>query len=236
MAALNAKKVPKTGGKGGNFVEQEALEGSFEARVVCLLDLGLQPQRPYKGQDKPPKHEIRITYELCDEFMVDENGEEQTDKPRWFSEDIPFSSLDADLAKSTKRYKAIDPQDTNDGDFTGLIGMPCIVVLDTYESKVGGLRSKVIDVTKINPKKAAKLPELVNPPQLFLLDEPDLEVFNKQPEFIREKITSNLEFKGSLLDKMLNGEGSPEPKGKASKPAKPQEPVADEDDDEEDVW
>lgn len=202
--ALNAKKVKNTGGS--NRVAQEALEaGTYEARVVCVVDLGLQPQRPYQGQEKPPAHCIRLTYELSDEFMVDENGEEQEDKPRWISEDFPLRSLDSDLAKSTKRYNAIDPDDESDGDFTLLVGKACMVTINQYEGK-NGTGNGVSNVAAITKKKAAKLPELVNPTQVFVLDEPNLEVFNAFPDWLREKIQGNLEYKGSALEKALKGD------------------------------
>ena len=73
MAGLNANKLPKAGS--GGMKTQDAIDaGTYPARVVSILDLGLQPQRPYQGQDKPPKHEIRATYELVDEFCVGDDG------------------------------------------------------------------------------------------------------------------------------------------------------------------
>jgi hypothetical protein len=193
--ALNAKKIKHQGGTGGN--KQEPLEvGTYEARVVCVLDMGLQAQRPYQGQDKPPAYSIRLTYELCDEFMLDEDGNEMEDKPRWISEEFPLRSLESDLAKSTKRYNAIDPKDESDGDFTKLIGKACMVTVGQYEGKNGA---------SITAKKAAKLPELINPPQVFLLDEPNLEVFNALPDWLKDKIKDNLEYKGSALEKALKG-------------------------------
>lgn len=224
--SLNAKKAPKPQG-GGNRVEQEPLEiGAVEGRVVGVCDLGLQPQKPYNGKEKPPKHKIRLTYEICDEFMLDEDGNEMEDKPRWLSEDINFSSLESDLGTSTKRYRAIDPNDESDGDFTKLVGKPCMVVVGQYTSKKDGkVKNDVSDVTSITAKKAAKLPKLVNEPQVFLLDDPDLDVFNKYPEWLQDKIKGNLEFEGSVLEALLNGDEKPK--------AKPE--VTDEEEDEPNV-
>ena len=60
MSGLNAKKAPKPQSN-SNRVIQELMEvGTEEARVVAVIDLGLQPQRPYKGQDKPPVN--MVTY------------------------------------------------------------------------------------------------------------------------------------------------------------------------------
>lgn len=77
---LNAKKAAG----GSDRVAQEVLEpGVYPARLVQLIDLGVQPQRPFQGKDKPPAQEIMITYEFTDEFLKDEDGNEIEDKPRW---------------------------------------------------------------------------------------------------------------------------------------------------------
>lgn len=213
---LNASKLPQSGGKKINA--QEHIEaGTYQARVVSVLDMGLQPQRPYQGQEKPPKHEIRMTYELVDEFCLDDDGNEMEDKPRWQSEDFPFNSLSADLAKSTKRYMALDPTQKLKGDFTLLIGLPCMVTITTKEGSgknAGRTFNNVGGVSGMRPKEAAKCPELVNPPKVFVLDEPDLEVFRSLPQFLQDLITGNLEYNGSVLQKLLQGgEGeSSEPK------------------------
>ena len=133
--ALNVSKLPSTG---GNFKRQAALEaGAYPARLVQLIDLGLQSQRPYKGEDKPPKPEVHFTYEFLDEFVVDEDGNEMEDKPRWLSEDIPMNPLDSDLAKSTKRYIAFDPELEHGGDWAKIIAMPCVVTITNVKDKQG---------------------------------------------------------------------------------------------------
>src|SRR5690554_5331156 len=123
--ALNAKNIP--GGGGGNYEPMEP--GTYPARVVQIIDLGLQNQRPFQGQEKPPAREIAITYEFVDEFMKDENGEDQEDKPRWLTEIMPLHNLSSERAKSTQRYNALDPNMVYDGDFSQLVDTPCNVTV-----------------------------------------------------------------------------------------------------------
>lgn len=209
--ALNARNV-KTVAKGP---QQEAMDaGTYPARLVQVIDLGVQEQRPYKGETKPPAHEVMWTYEFLDEFCKDEDGEDQEDKPRWLSESFPLHSLEADLAKSTKRYYALDPDEVHEGDHTRLVGSACMVTINQYESK-GVLRNGVSSVAAMRPKEAAKAPELVNPPKVFVIDEPDLEVFKSLPDWLQDKIKKGLEFEGSALDEALKGD----------KPAKAAKPV-----------
>jgi hypothetical protein len=222
---LNAKKVGGNGG--GNKVPQANIEpGTYPARLVQILDLGLQAQRPYQGKDKPPAQEIMLTYELVDTFMLDENGKELEDKPRWISETLPFYGLYADKAKSTQRYNALDPQGLYDGDFSKAIGEPVNVTI--VNNAVGDkVYDNIATISAMRPRDADKCPELVNPSKLFDLDDPDLEVFNALPEWLRDKIKSNLNFKGSKLEKLVGGAA---PKEKA-KPAP--EPAAEVEEDDE---
>ena len=57
----------------------------------------------------------------------------------------------------------------------------------------------------MRPRDADKSPELKNPPKVFDLDNPDKAVFEAFPEWIREKIKSNLNFAGSPLQKLVGG-------------------------------
>lgn len=223
--ALNAKTAPKTG---GDFVEQDVLAPKmYPARVVQVIDLGLQPQRPYQGKDKPPAHTIQMTYELSHEFMKDENGDLIADKPRWYSEDFPFHNLEADRARSTKRYNAIDPEGTVDGDFTKLVGMPCQVMITKVPDKKneGKFKNYVGDVSSAIDMPGYEQPALINTPVVFSLDEPDLEVFQKLPEWLQDKIKTNLEYDGSPLAVLLGDAATEAPAASATPPAPPAPPA-----------
>lgn len=212
---LNAKKA-KGGQGGGNRVKQPNLEpGGYPARLVQVIDMGLQAQKPYQGKDKPPVQMINLTYELLDEFMIDEEGKILEDKPRWMGETIPLYNLKAEKAKSTQRYYALDPKEAADGDFTELVGSP--VTVNVVNNKSGdNVYDNVESLSAMRPKEAAKAPELINDSKVFLLDEPDVEVFRSLPEFIQEKIMANLEYEGSALEALIKG-------GKAEKPAAEEE-------------
>lgn len=203
--SLNAKKVAG-GNSDSKFKRAEPLEpGTYPARVVNIIDLGVQPQRPFRDTPKPPCQEIRLVYELTDEFLKDEEGNDIEDKPRLVFEEIPLLNLKAERAKSTQRYKALDPNEDFDGDFTQLIGLPCNVTLTKSPDKKNPeiVYNNVAGITTMREKDAKRTPELVNPPKVFLLDEPDLEIFNSLYEKLQNKIRSNLNFQGSKLQSLL---------------------------------
>lgn len=209
---INANNVPRTG---GNFKPAEAMEaGNYPCRIVQVIDLGLQPQRAWQGEEKPPAHSLMVTYEFTDEFMKDDDGNDMEDKPRWLSEEFPLRSLESDLAKSTKRYKALDPNCDLGGDWAKLVGTPCMVTVTTSEGtgkNVGRTFNNIGGVSAMRSRDADRTPDLVNPAKILDLDTPDMEIFNSLPEWLQDKIKGNLEFKGSPLDKALRGDDTPAP-------------------------
>lgn len=205
---LNANKVGGGNKEQKQFGKQPTLEaGVYPGRLVQIIDLGLQPQRAFKQEPKAPAQEVMFTYELSDAFMLDEEGKELEDKPRWISETLPFYGLYADRAKSTQRIKAMDPNDDYKGDVSRCIATPLNITITISPNAKNPDKpyENVANVAGMRPRDAAKLPELKNPPKVFDLDNPDMEVFNKLPEWIREKIKGNLNFKGSKLEGMLDG-------------------------------
>lgn len=196
--ALNAKTAAGSGGA----APMDA--GTYPARVVQIVDYGLQEQRPYKDQPKPPAREIGFTYEFVDEFLLDEDGEEQRDKPRWLSESMVLHNLSAERAKSTARYKAFDPEGLHDGDFTACLGTPIMVTVVQNPGKTR-VYTNVESVSPMRAKDAERCDPLVNGTRLFDLDEPDMEVFETFPGWVQDKIKGNLEYEGSLLQYALVG-------------------------------
>jgi hypothetical protein len=229
--ALNANNI---GNGGGSKVAQPDIEaGVYPARIVQVLDLGLQPQRAYQGKDKPPANEVMITYELVDTFLVDEDGNELEDKPRWVSETFPLNPLYADKAKSTQRYKAVDPNENFGGDFSLLVDSPVNVTI-VLNQKGDKTYTNVAGIAGMRPRDAQKCPELKNPTKVFDLSAPDMEVFNSLPQWVQDKIKGNLEFNGSPLQAKL--EGKAPKKEEPKKKPKPEPVVEDEIGEDDKPW
>lgn len=198
--ALNANNSKNAG---GSFKRQNMEPGTYPARLVSVVDLGLQPQRAYQGQEKPDAYEFMLTYEFVDEFMKDENGDDIEDKPRWLTEFMPLYSLSSERAKSTVRYNAFDPNHVHEGNWPDLLGTPVLVTVVNNPGKNDVVYDNIAAVASMRDKDAQKCPDLINLPMVFDLDEPDLEVFNALPTFAQKKIKDNLEFPGSKLADML---------------------------------
>lgn len=198
--SLKANNKPASAGGQAELLEPS----NYPARIAQVIDLGMQAQRAFEGKVKKPANEIMVTYELGTEFMQDEEGNDLEDKPRWISERFPLYSLASERAKSTVRYKALDPSLTCDGDWSLLVGKPCLVGIVNNVSKANGKTYNNVGSIS-QPIKGMVTPELVNEPKVFSLDEPDLAVFYDLPEWIQDIIRGGLDFKGSALDKKLQG-------------------------------
>lgn len=206
--ALNANKVRSSGGK-SKFQQQDPVAvGTYPARLVSIIDLGVQPRRPWKGEAKDPIAMIRCTYELATEFMKDENGKDDETKPRWISEDFPFYSLNADRAKSTQRYLALDPQQSAGGDWVQLLGAPVALTV-VHNANKNDSTIVYANIGATSPiMKGMAVAELVNDTQMFDFDEPDMDVFSKLPDFLKDKILGATNFIGSGLARALDGGAS----------------------------
>jgi hypothetical protein len=220
--SLNANNIPVAG---GNFERPEPLTpGSYPARVVTIATLGVQPSRPYKGEEKPPVLNILVTYELLDEFLKDEDGNDDLTKPRWLTETFPFYNLSSERAKSTTRYFALDPKGVHKGDWSKLINTPCMVNIVVEEGKganAGKMYENVDSVAPMRDKDAAKAEPLVNEPVVVDFYAPDPDEVAKLSPWIRKKMALAVDYEGSkiaaIIDK-LGDEPKKKPESKTNAP------------------
>ncbi len=203
--SFNAKQIKQPANP--NRKKAPPLEpGAYPGRLVQLINMGIQPGREFKGEVKPPRLTIRTTYEFLDEFLKDEDGNDILDKPRWLSEEFPLLSLKADLATSTKRYYALDPEDKADGDWSLLMGAPCMInVINQKDKRPGNdtVYDKISNISSMRPKEAAKAPALVNPPLIWDFYNPDVEVFKTFPDWLQSKIQDAVDYDGSKLQQLF---------------------------------
>ena len=175
--------------------------GAQRARLVQVVDLGLQPQRPYQGQDKPPAYEVYLTFEFPDS-RIEIDGES---RPRWKSRRMKLSSHE----KSTcfAWYKKLDPMNEFKGDFSKLIGkeIGVLIVHDTVTQgkNAGNTYDNIGDLMPL--MKGIEVPPLENDPAVFDLGSPDATVWDKLPDWLQEIIKGNLEYDNSKLQSMVEG-------------------------------
>jgi hypothetical protein len=175
--------------------------GTYMARLVGIVDLGLQPAFEFSGGVAEAAYKITLTYELPSSKMQD-------GRPHWVSEDIKNSDFydDKKGISSTlmKRVYALDPDGslTHHGkDITPLINLPCMV-------EVGLNKNGYIKIKNVTGAPAGiPVGELANEPILFSPAEPDVETFRRLPPFTQDKIKRADDFLDSPLYPALLAEG-----------------------------
>lgn len=153
-------------------------EGTQPARIVQVIRLGNQ-ETEWKGV-KSNKPQIWLTFELP--FVTIEiDGEE---KPRWISKRYTESTNE----KSNLR-KVIDASNPKAEDWDDLLGCDCLISIGSTENG----NDKVLDCMKT--PKGMTVPELVNDPVYFDIDNPDQDILGSLPDFLKEMVMSSEEFK-----------------------------------------
>lgn len=205
--------------------------GTYPGYLIQVVDIGMQPRSSFDNQEKGPAPHIMLTYELADEFMKDEDGQEIKEKPLWRTETQALFNLKVEQATSSKRYKVLDPSGVANGDFARLLGTPVnISIINNPGSgkNAGRVFEKIVGISAMRDKDAAKLPGMKNKPRVFDLDAPDMAIYNSFSDYVKGRILANLEFKGSKLEGLIEAS-----KGTGAKMDSPPPMQSQEDGDEE---
>ena len=114
-----------------------------------------------------------------------------------------------------------------------LLSTPCVVAVVHGENKKDKTKPyvNISAVSAMNPKKAAKAPDLVNPIRVFDFYEPDMEVFWKLPKWIQDKMKDAVDFEGSALEQAIEDNPKPDDDDNEEKPAKKASKAVEDDDD-----
>ena len=190
----------KTGGVKKDFGRVE--DGAYPARIVQIIDFGLQYETDWKTQeiktydDGNPqiKHKVWINFELPDE-TIEIDGET---KPRWYGKEYTVSAHEKSALHAL--LKAVDGKGSaTDGgrNVKGLLGLPAMLTIGSTSSG----KAKVSAVSAV--PKGMQVNALVNPEGFFDLDSDDVEGFNKLPNWMKERIKTGLGFEETKLAKAL---------------------------------
>ena len=200
----------KSGG-GGN---QEPLPvGGHMARLVQIVDKGVQERDAYQGTAKDPVQQVIFTYELPYQ-RIEIEGES---KPRWIS--VSRNAVGGPKAALTKDLAVLNPSG-GPVDLGSLVGTPVIVNIQQKVDASG----RPIEGTKISNishvPQGMEVPPLENEPRVFDFDNPDHNVWLLLPEWLRSDILSAVNYRGSRVEQMVSwlstqppatSEGAPAP-------------------------
>lgn len=158
--------------------------GAHPMRLCRVYDLGVQ-ERTWQGDTKRA-NEIYVVFEVLDAFMNGEDGEPDETKPRVMGR---FVRLYKGAKKGTEIdfCRALDPRNEYGGNWAAMAAarLPCFGQVENNE-KDGVIKDKLAALSAI-PKGFA-LPEGQVEIHIFDLDNPDREIWEKMPDFLKETI------------------------------------------------
>lgn len=181
--------IKATNKKGAEVEPIEA--GSYPARVYQMIEIGTVAG--FQGSLQP---KVRIGFELPTELHVFD--EKKGEQPRVISQDYTLSFHEK--AKLRKVIEACDPKalgTDEDGfmeefDVETLVGKPLLITVAQKPKKEGGAYAFIDNCTRL--PKGMSCPAPVNPPSVLSYDKWKDEVFEKLPDFIKDKMKTSPEY------------------------------------------
>ena len=184
--------------EGGNFAPTPS--GNFIGRCFSLIDLGTQVNEggEYAGK---VNHKIRIEFEL---FGETEDGKPMTitidDKelPLVIGKEYTLSMHEkATLRKELGAWRGKQFDDDDEAvafDITKLVGAYAMVNISHKTNVKGKTYANIANLSPLPSalKNAKPLP--INKNRIFNLDEPDFDVFETIPEWLRDMIAKSPEW------------------------------------------
>lgn len=196
-------KINLTGNSSDSkFTPKVLTEGTQEARVSRIIDLGVQPPMNTKfGTD--PKRQLLVQFELADD-TVEIKGET---KPAFIGARINF--VGGEKSKLTALVRACGV-DSDSVELKDILGSALSVTIKNRESN-GNTYSNVVSFAPISARVAKTVPELVADSYIFSFDDPDVEIASKLGKGMRRVLEKAINYPGSEVEKLL-GESQNETK------------------------
>jgi len=164
-------------------------QGAHLGRCYRVIDLGTH-DREYQGQPKPPVRQVMLFLEMF--------GEDETGAPLITPEGSPLviakrytlsladkANLRADL--QAWRGRAFTAEEAKGFELTTLLGVPVLINV-THTFKEDKTYSNVAGLSPLPKAMRAVLPDPVNKPQFFNVNEPDQAVFETFSEKLQNRI------------------------------------------------
>lgn len=186
---------------------------TYAARIVGIAETGLRPPFQYQGKMIESKYAVEITYEFPTALMED-------GRPFWVSEEITNSDNDGSAL-----YKRCQDTSSDLKDLSSLIGKKVLVTVTHNDNGYAKIKGK--DSVNACPS-ILEIGPLVNPTFIFdPYDNPDMEHWNKLPEFKQKRYMEALDWNEMKLSTMVANNGTDEEAAQAD--TQVQEPTTDED-------
>lgn len=184
-------------------------EGTTIGRVVNMVLLGRHTKTNYKTgepetyDDGNPivQSPVFITFELPNETIEIEKDGETNEMPRWISKEYAISLHEKSGLRALFSVLGLNIEKD---DLDKAMTKACLINIGT----TSGGKDKITGVSKL--MKGMSAPELINEPKYFDPYNPDMEVWESLPQFLKDKIQEAHDYSTMKLAKILDTEVSSE--------------------------
>jgi len=191
--SLQARSTKPRGSSNREYPEA----GTYTARLVGLTDLGHQDGFVYQGKEIESSWKVEFTYELVDTKMED-------GRPFWVNEEVSVNDFEGEGITSTMmaRVRTLDKANESDNgkDLTKLLDKPCMVTVIINDNGYPKLKGQAA-VSGV--PVGLPITELRNDIFSFDMDNPNMDLYAKFPEFKQTKLKTSLNFDETELAKQL---------------------------------
>ena len=180
-------------------------DGARPARLMSIVDVGVQMQDPYQGKVKKPCQQVILGWDLVDD--MDDDGKPVRITSGYFplnvSVDFKTKTLH-DKSKLAGIVKALDPTGkVFNMDFNNLIGLPCIITVK-LTTRVGndGQERTYANFNGCSPvpeMEGFTIAETTSDPYIFDMDEPNLEVWTALQDRLKVKVREAINYPDSPI-------------------------------------
>lgn len=160
--------------------------GTYMGICIGVIDVGSQYNQHYKKYE----HKVLLMFEIPGE-TVDVDGET---KPRWLSNEYTASlSERAKLYQHLVSWRSRDftDEELDDFDIESMLGQPCMLTVIVKETD-NGTYNNITNITAM--PKGVPVPTTEQELLAYDIDNRDETVFEKLPEWIRNKIKKSTQF------------------------------------------
>ena len=172
----------KSGGKDFGRVD----DGTYPARIVQVVDFGIQPQTDYQtGEATASKPRVMVTWEFPTSRIEIDNDEGTQSLPRWVSKEYTLSN--SPKSNLIKLVAALAPKAVS---LDELVNLPCMVQVGS----TSGGKAKVTAV--LPPMEGVNVAELEKDAVFFDFSHPMEDLFKSLPAWQQGKIKEAENYEG----------------------------------------
>jgi hypothetical protein len=177
-------------------------EGARPARLMTVIDLGVQKQEPYQGKKKKPAQQVILGFDLVDD--LDDDGKPVRLTTGWYPLNVTVDWKTKHLHEKSKLFaivKALDPNNKKfKGDLNNLVGLPCIVNVKLVKKDIKGEERTYANFDGCGPVpdiEGFKVNKSKNDPYVFDFDSPTADSWLALQDRLKVKVRESINYADS---------------------------------------